>query len=62
MIRYGDIVERYYTYYDKMRSKLDFPPLHDVGLRNNCYLYHAICDAYATYGINATTAIKRMKK
>lgn len=25
MIRYGDIVERYYTYYDKMRSKLDFP-------------------------------------
>lgn len=25
MIRNGDIVERYYTYYDKIRSKLDFP-------------------------------------
>lgn len=62
MIRNGDIVERYYTYYDKIRSKLDFSPLHGVGLRNNCYLYHAICDAYATYENNATTKIKRMRK
>lgn len=62
MIRNGDIVERYYTYYDKTSSGLNFPPLHGVGLRHNCYLYHAICDTYATYEANATAKIKRMRK
>lgn len=62
MIQNLDIVQRYCTYYDKTSNGLNFTPLYGVGFRNNCYLYHAICDAYATYEANATTAIKRMKK
>nr|DAI23861.1 MAG TPA: hypothetical protein [Caudoviricetes sp.] len=61
MIQNLDIVQRYSTYYDKTSNGLNFPPLYGVGLRNNCYLYQAICDAYAAYEANATTKIKRMK-
>ena len=62
MIRNRDIMQRYNTYYNKASNDLNFSPLHGISIRSNCYLYHAICDAYATYEANATTKIKRMGK
>lgn len=62
MIRNRDIMQKYNTYYNKTSNDLNFSPLHGISIRSNCYLYHAICDAYATYEGNAITKIKRMRK
>lgn len=55
-------MQKYNTYYNKTSNDLNFSPLHGIGIRSDCYLYHAICDAYATYEANAITKIKRMGK
>ena len=61
MIQAGDIVQRFYTYYEKSRETLNYSPLHDVGLRNNCYLMDSMRDTYCHWrDKNSTTKIKRM--
>lgn len=61
MIKANDIVERYYTYYDKTKRELNFSPLYNVGLRNNCYLINSMYDTYSSWADrNSTTKIKRI--
>lgn len=61
MIQAGDIVQRFYTYYEKTRTELNFSPLHNVELRNHCYLRDSMRDTYCPWrDKNSTTRIKRI--
>lgn len=61
MIKGSNIVQRFYTYYGKASTELNFSPLHGVELRNHCYLLHSMIDTYMPYrDRNSTTRIKRI--
>ena len=61
MIKANDIVERYYVYYERISTNLNFSPIYNVGLRNNCYLIHSMRDTYSMYpSTHATTSVKRI--